>query len=272
MWSEWKLTSHCPQNLTDQKTSENEKVSPCEFQLWFSDSSNSPDHVSKEQKCLGSAFVSGRYTLSDHLTPLEGFQPPGQGTFGLREFKSLRGSVDICLVSQGSRSQCRQSIVFIPLNVMFFSAPPPHFWEVLFTPCFTHMAIHTDSSSPRPPSIPSTTACHLRSTGTGTPLQRCCANNTAHGCKPLCLLWGFSYKNDWAPFYSRTLYICPSSFMRIREDRVSHTRQESKEIFTQKCYEDFPAHLSSVIVIKVPLRLMESAIVRSPSDSSSGSD
>lgn len=82
----------------------------------------------------------------------------------------------------------------------------------------------------------------------------------------------FLIKNDWAPFYSRTLYICPSSFMRIREDRVSHTRQESKEIFTQKCYEDFPAHLSSVIVIKVPLRLMESAIVRSPSDSSSGSD
>lgn len=214
----------------------------------------------------------GRYTLSDHLTPLEGFQPLGQGTFGLREFKSLRGSIDICLVSQGSRSQCRQSIVFIPLNVMFFSAPPPHFWEVLFTPCFTHMAIHTDSSSPRPPSIPSTTACHLRSTGTGTPLQRRCANNTAHGCKPLCLLWGFSYKNDWAPFYSRTLYSCPSSFMRIREDRVSHTRQESKEIFIQKCYEDFPAHLSSVIVIKVPLRLMESAIVRNPSDSSSGSD
>lgn len=104
----------------------------------------------------------GRYTLSDHLTPLEGFQPLGQGTFGLREFKSLRGSIDICLVSQGSRSQCRQSIVLIPLNVMFFSAPPPHFWEVLFTPCFTRMAIHTDSSSPRPPSIPSTTAAICR--------------------------------------------------------------------------------------------------------------
>lgn len=252
MWSEWKLTSHCPQSLTDQKTSEIEKISPCEFQLWFSDSSNlnqklfkKLDHVSNEQKCLGSAFVSGRYTLSDHLTPLKGFQALGQGTFGLREFKSLGGSVDLCLVSQGSRSQCKQNIVLIPLNVMFFSAPSPHFWEVLFTLCFTRMAIHTNSCSPRPPSIPRTTACHLRSTGTGTPLQRHCANNTAQGCKPLCLLWGFSYKNDWAPFYSRALYICPSSFVRIWEDRVSHTRQESKEIFIQKRYEDFPAHLSS---------------------------
>lgn len=89
-------------------------------------------------------------------------------------------------------------------------------------------------------------------------------------------LRGFSYKNDWAPFYSRALYICRSSFLRIWEDHVSCTLQKSKEILIQKVLRRFsgPPFVTAItaIVIKVPLRLMESAIVRSPSDSSPGSD
>lgn len=132
----------------------------------------------------------GGYIFLDLFTPPKGFQNLDWSIFRLRECKSLRESSDVCNVSQQVQvspdaGPCTQSVTLTLLTVMSSSSPLPHFWDALFTSFVSSMWPSTLTPlflglPPYPGPLPA--ICRAQK---HTHCSRD-ANNTAHGCKPLC--------------------------------------------------------------------------------------